>query len=102
MPPFVLRKYQSDGVCDLRRAYAAGHRALLYCLPTAGGKTVVIAVIVVEAVKRGKRVLIVVHRRELLRQTSAKLTAAGVSHGFIAAGEPFDPSIGVHVGSVQT
>src|SRR5689334_4020073 len=100
--PLVLRYYQSAGVNDLRRAYADGFRALLYCLPTGGGKTVIIAVIVVEAVKRGNRVLIVVHRRELLRQASAKLTAAGVDHGFIAAGGPSDPAAAVHIGSIQT
>jgi hypothetical protein len=46
-------------------------------------------------------VLILVHRRELIRQASAKLTLAGVAHGIIAAG--FQQSDHpVQVASVQT
>ena len=59
------------------------------------------SVITEGAVARGRRVLILVHRRELIRQASAKLTMAGVEHGIIAAG--FEPSEQlVQVASVQT
>jgi superfamily II DNA or RNA helicase len=65
------------------------------------GKTVCFAAITAGAVERGRRVLILVHRRELIRQASAKLTWAGVEHGVIAAGfEPSDHP--VQVASVQT
>jgi superfamily II DNA or RNA helicase len=65
------------------------------------GKTVIFSAITAGAVERGRRVLILVHRRELIRQASAKLTQAGVSHGIIAAGfEPSDHP--VQVASVQT
>ncbi|MEB3319676.1 MAG: DEAD/DEAH box helicase, partial [Cyanobium sp.] len=53
------------------------------------------------AVERGRRVLILVHRRELIRQASAKLTHAGVDHGIIAAGFPASEQL-VQVASVQT
>jgi superfamily II DNA or RNA helicase len=73
----------------------------LLVLPTGGGKTIVFAAITAGAVERGRRVLILVHRRELIRQASAKLTWAGVEHGVIAAGfEPSDHP--VQVASVQT
>jgi superfamily II DNA or RNA helicase len=38
------------------------------------------------AAAKGNRVLVLVHRRELLRQASEKLAAAGVPHGIIAPG----------------
>lgn len=51
---------------------------------------------------RGKRVLILVHRVELLRQTSAALLKAGVTHGLV--NPKFTPNLlaPVQVASVQT
>lgn len=97
----TLRDYQSRAIHDLRTAYRSGARAPLLVLPTGGGKTIVFSAITEGAVARGRRVLILVHRRELIRQASAKLTMAGVEHGIIAAG--FQPSDHlVQVASVQT
>jgi superfamily II DNA or RNA helicase len=97
----TLRDYQARAIHDLRTAYRSGARAPLLVLPTGGGKTIVFAAITAGAVERGRRVLILVHRRELIRQASAKLTWAGVKHGVIAAGfEPSDHP--VQVASVQT
>ncbi len=98
---FTLRDYQARAINDLRAAYRSRSRAPLLVLPTGGGKTIVFAAITAGAVERGRRVLILVHRRELIRQASAKLTWAGVQHGIIAAG--FQPSDHpVQVASVQT
>ena len=82
-------------------AYRSGAQAPLLVLSTGAGKTVVFAAITQAAAARGRRVLILVHRRELIHQASAKLTQAGVTHGIIAAG--FQPSDHpVQVASVQT
>ena len=67
----------------------AGHHAALLVMPTGSGKTVVFTEIC-RSCDKGKKVLILVHRRELVTQASDKLTKAGVKHGIIAAG--FDPS----------
>ena len=76
------------------------NRALLV-MPTGSGKTVVFSEICRLANDKGKKVLILVHRRELVTQASDKLKKAGVEHGIIAAG--FDPSDQpVQVASVQT
>jgi len=97
----TLRDYQARAIHDLRTAYRSGARAPLLVAPTGAGKTVMFAAITSGAVERGRRVLILVHRRELIRQASAKLTHAGVDHGIIAAG--FQPSDHpVQVASVQT
>jgi len=54
-----------------------------------------------KAVARGKRILILVHRRELLFQNSDMLDSMAVAHGIIAPG--FSHSVHqVQVGSVQT
>ena len=96
-----LRPYQQQAITDLRLAYRGGARAPLLVAATGAGKTVILAAITAGAVQRGRRVLILVHRRELIRQASAKLTEAGVTHGIIAAG--FQPSDHpVQVASVQT
>lgn len=97
----TLRHYQQRAVDDLRRAFRSGYRAPLLVLPTGGGKTIVFSAITASAAGRGRRVLVLVHRRELISQASAKLAVAGVPHGTIAAGAPAtaDP---VQVASVQT
>ncbi|HTU54974.1 MAG TPA: DEAD/DEAH box helicase [Acetobacteraceae bacterium] len=97
-----LRPYQQDCIGRLRSAYAAARRAPVLALPTGAGKTIVFAAIGAGAVAKGKRVLVLVHRRELVRQASAKLAAAGVRHGIIAAGFAVAPDEAVQVGSVQT
>ena len=102
-PPITpLRPYQTDCVAALRASYASGHRAPLLALPTAGGKTIIFAAITAGAVAKGRRVLVVAHRRELIRQASVKLTDAGAPHGIICAGFDAEPDAPVQVASVQT
>jgi DNA repair protein RadD len=95
-----LRSYQLQAIASVRIAVMQANRALLV-MPTGSGKTVVFSEICRLANDKGKKVLILVHRRELVTQASDKLTKAGVQHGIIAAG--FDPSDRpVQVASVQT
>ena len=96
-----LRPYQNRAIGDLRHAYRSGSRAPLLCLPTGGGKTVIFSAIAQASAAKGLNVLILVHRRELLRQASAKLKAVGLQHGTIAAGLP-DTDHAVRIASVQT
>ena len=98
----TLRDYQHSAVADVRAAYADGCRAPLLTLPTGGGKTVIFSYIAERAGAKGNRVLILVHRRELLRQTSRTLDDFGVSHGMIAAGMTMDHHQQVQIASVQT
>jgi superfamily II DNA or RNA helicase len=98
---FRLRPYQERGVDALRHSYRAGKRAPLYTLPTGGGKTLVFSYITRNAVNHGSRVLILVHRAELLRQASNTLRTWGVNHGLIAARMPMTGQM-VQVASVHT
>jgi len=96
----ALRSYQELAITQLRGALAHHHKALLV-MPTGSGKTVVFSEICRHADNKNRKVLILVHRRELVKQASDKLSRAGVEHGIIAAG--FKPSPHpVQVASVQT
>jgi superfamily II DNA or RNA helicase len=97
-----LRDYQQLGVTDIRGAFAAGARRILYQAPTGSGKTVLFAFIVDGAVARGNRVAILGHRQEIVDQIDAALTEIGVLHGLIAAGHPETPDAPVQVASVAT
>ncbi len=94
-----LRPYQQQLVTDIRLQYQLGHRSVLAVLPTGGGKTVCFSYIAQAAAKKGNRVLVLVHRAELLDQASR---AMPVPHGIIAASRAMDLSHVVQVASVQT
>lgn len=96
-----LRDYQQTAVDGIRQEFRKGCQNVLFTLPTGGGKTVVFSHITESAAARGNRVLILVHRQELIRQSSASLTEIGVSHGVIAPG--YTPTWDfAQVASVQT
>ena len=94
-----LRPYQTQLVTEIRGQYQLGHKAVLAVLPTGGGKTVCFSYIAQAASVKGNRVLILVHRAELLDQASR---AMPVPHGIIAANRAMDLSHTVQVASVQT
>jgi len=81
-----LRPRQLQALADLRRAYASGARAPVLVAPTGFGKTATAAEIVRQAVAKGRRVWFLAHLREILDDTSGRLSAAGISHGSIRAG----------------
>ena len=97
-----LRPYQIEAIAGIRAAFAQKHRAVLFVLPTGGGKSYTFCAITQGAVSKGNRVCILVHRAELLRQASASLASLGVRHGLIAAGRSMDLTMPVQVASVQT
>lgn len=84
----TLRPYQEKALDEIRESFRCGVRAPLYVLATGGGKTIVFAAIARGAAARHNRVLIIVHRREILQQTLSKLYALGVTSGQIATGRP--------------
>lgn len=97
----TLRPYQNQLANDIRAAFGSGANRPLAVSPTGSGKTVLFSYITSQVLKRGSRVIIVAHRREILNQISATLERVGVSHGFIQAGKSMviQPAM---VASVQT
>jgi DNA repair protein RadD len=96
-----LRDYQQICVERLRAVYSAGKRAPLLVAPTGSGKTFCFAHMSKSAQALGNRVLIMVHRQELMRQASIALTALDLPHGLIAPGHNGENNQ-VAVASVQT
>ena len=94
-----LRPYQGAMVDQIRLRYQSGDKSVLAVLSTGGGKTRIFSYIADAASRKGNRVLILVHRAELLDQASRSLP---MHHGIIAAGRGMDLSHGVQVASVQT
>jgi len=97
-----LRPYQQEAIDRLRRSLAGGKRRPILQAPTGCGKTVIASSIIQSAVGRGKRVLFLAPRKELIFQASAKLEALGIEHGIIMAGEPRNLYAMVQVASMDT
>jgi DNA repair protein RadD len=89
-----LREYQSDAISTIGRKNQAGHRRVLLVAPTGSGKAVILSAIVRNAIGEGRRVLVLTHTREIIKQTSRKLFENGVEHGIIAAGLVTHPGTG--------
>ncbi len=112
---FTARDYQETAIADARRLVVT-HRRLLLVLPTGGGKTCIAALIIRGAIAKGRRVLFLAHRREIIAQSFWKIVDAGVpetSAGVVMAngritdrtGAAYDarrPLAPVQVASVQT
>ncbi len=96
-----LRPYQDRLANDIRSAFASGARRPLAVSPTGSGKTVLFSYITSQVLKRGARVVIVAHRREILDQISGTLSKVSVPHGFIQAGKPMSKQPAM-VASIQT
>lgn len=99
---FTLRGYQRELIEAARGEIRAGARSPLLVLPTGGGKTAISADIMGSAARKGRRSVFVVHRRELVIQTSRTFDKVGIEHGIIAAGFSPTPRASVQIASIQT
>ena len=97
-----LRSYQQDAVDAIRASYRSGHRAPLYVAPTGSGKTITFSFIAQGSQAKGNRVIIMVHRHELVRQICTALNDFSVPYGIIQAGQIQQNGILTQVASVQT
>ena len=71
-----LRPYQEEARRAVEDQWLAGTRRTLLVLPTGTGKTIVFAKITEDMVRKGKHVLILAHRGELLDQAADKIKKA--------------------------
>ena len=97
-----LRPYQVRAVDAVRRCIKDGSRAPLLVAPTGAGKTVIMAHVVASAVAKGRRVCVVAHRAELIRQIQTAMEQVSIQPGIIAPWAPSNPFPPVQVASVQT
>lgn len=112
----VPRPYQVEGISAARSLLAQVKRVLLV-LATGGGKTIIAVLVALGALKKGKRVLFIGPRREIVGQAFWKLIEAGIPEldcGVIMASgviphavtrQPYNarrPMAPVQVASIQT
>ncbi len=81
-------RYYQDAANDAAWQWmAAGRGNPLIVLPTGAGKSVVIAMLIRQAIEFGQRVICLAHRKELLQQNAAKIEAmTGQKVGLNSAG----------------
>ena len=82
----TLRPCQDDLIDAIGAKYLEKHRRVLAVASTGFGKTIVFCALAARAMKKGKRVVIVAHRMEIIDQISRALDSFGVKHGRIQAG----------------
>ena len=83
-----LRPYQQKLIDHTRKALLTGVRRVLLVSPTGSGKTIMFCWLCAATAAKGNRVVVLLHRQELVKQVSAALTAMEVAHGVIARGAP--------------
>ena len=97
----ILRPHQERGIARIREAFARGRKAPLYVAPCGAGKTVLFSAIAKSAMERGKRVMTLVHRKELIDQVDRTYSAFDIPHGFVAADYGYF-HMPIQIASVQT
>jgi len=98
----TLRPYQQSMIDEARAAYARRQRAVLFQLPTGGGKTITASTVVHGAAQKGNVTWWLAHRRELVEQASQTFHALGIPHGTVQSGHVSNPQASVQVASIQT
>lgn len=78
MSKVQLRDYQLKVIEDVRKAITAGNKRIIVCAPVGAGKAVIMAAIAASAHGKGRRVLILAGRIELVRQARKQCIALGV------------------------
>ncbi len=100
---FEDRAYQDDAVEELRENFRRGLTAQLLVMPTGTGKTATASKIIESALRKGRRILFLAHRKELIDQCSKTLDEFNVDHGVIKSKHwRTRPELPVQVASVQT
>ena len=98
----ILRPYQHKIIEETRALMRQGVKSILITAPTASGKTVLVAHMLKTAESRGMASFFIVHRRELVKQSTITFSAVGVRHGICAANFQEDKRPLVQIASIQT
>lgn len=101
----ILREYQKEGIRKIFHAWnpiKENLKNVLFQMPTATGKTTVFSEIVRKAKVKNKKVLIVVHRKELVEQIVNRLARFDIDAGLIASGSQYDSEKDIQVATIQT
>lgn len=99
---FELRPYQLNAEHEARLALAGGCSNVLLYLPTGGGKTLTATSIIQKAVAKGRKVVFLANRKQLVQQTSAVLSRYDIAHGILQAENTRSLDARVLVASIDT
>jgi len=97
-----LWPHQERIIEQARNEVMKGRRRVLITSPTGSGKTRVLAWKLKSASDKGLVAWYVVHRRQLVHQTSRVLSSLGIEHTMVMAGEETDHSANIYVISRDT
>ena len=81
-----LRQYQNDLVERVRKAWRTGYKSPCIVLPCGGGKSCIVAEMARRTTDNGKRVLFLVHRKELTEQIEKTFIKWGVNMDLCTVG----------------
>lgn len=103
MSGFSLRPYQKKGIQLVYDEFKKGHRKVIFWLATGGGKTFTFCSIVSDVVNSGRKVVLVVKRRDLIDQASKNLSRWNIKHGvYMSNHRRYRPREMVQVCSIDT
>lgn len=101
----LLREYQDNAITEVAKKVAAAYRKVVFQLATGGGKTVTFAGLIKRYLDKNsvKKVLIVVHRDELLNQAKRTLYEWYEIIAYpVISGKKWLPNTPVYVGMIET
>jgi superfamily II DNA or RNA helicase len=97
-----LRNYQTESIAAVIKHWSDGEHRAAVILPTGAGKTVIFSELARHLEAQKLRVVVLVHREELVHQTVAKLKAMGVQSVGIVKAQLNQTWARVVVATVQT
>jgi superfamily II DNA or RNA helicase len=97
-----LRPYQEEGEKNIFEAWNSGVKNVMFQLCTGGGKTVLFVDIIRKFIAKGKRVILIAHREELITQAWETLYRNEIYSGIIKADVKPNYSLPCQVASIQT
>ncbi len=97
-----LRKYQEDVKSKIRESFRKGNQSVMLQLPTGAGKTVSFVNIAKDVIDNGKKVLILVHRLELINQTFDKCLRHHMQVSVIHSSHVYKKYCPLQIASVAT
>ncbi len=100
LPPLYPHQERSNAL--IRRAWLEGARRIVVVLPCGAGKTRLATEVFGGGLRKGRRMLWLADREELIEQAARSLRNLGAPCGIIKAGRPMDPTAPIQVASVQT
>jgi len=99
----ILRDYQKEAVGNIRKFFSKKGKSAIVTAPTGAGKTVIFSYIAQNTSAKGKTVLILTDRFELLTQTGGSIKEFGMNPYYIQAGTKYlNKDNNVYIAMAQT